>query len=102
MYNYTWDVKTRGYKLTNQTGHFVANEIRPVFVQELEITGLCERFEYDKNETRPVMWAQKNAYIVVEKDECGKPIGRKIAQLNGTQYGKQVTCLNYRIPFGHN
>lgn len=90
MYNYTWDVKTRGYKLTNQTGHFVANEIRPVFVQELEITGLCERFEYDKNETRPVMWAQKNAYIVVEKDECGKPIGRKIAQLNGTQYGKPL------------
>lgn len=90
MYNYTWDVKTRGYKLTNQASRFIANEIRPVFAQELEITGLGERFEYDKTETRPVMWAQKNTYIVVEKDENGKAVGRKIAQLNGTQYGKPL------------
>ncbi|MBR6984230.1 MAG: phosphoadenosine phosphosulfate reductase family protein [Ruminococcus sp.] len=90
MYNYIWDIKTRGYKLTNQASRFVANEIRPVFVQELLLTGLSERFEFNKNETRPVMWAQKNAYIVVEKGEDGKAVGRKIAQLNRTQYGKPL------------
>ncbi|MEG1999707.1 MAG: phosphoadenosine phosphosulfate reductase family protein, partial [Bacteroidales bacterium] len=82
MYSYKWDKTTRGYKLTTQTGRFVANEIRPVFADELSLTGLEKRFEYDRSETRPLLWAQKNAYLY-----CGE----KVAQLNGTQYGKPLS-----------
>ena len=64
MYYYDWDITTRGYKLTTQTGRFVANEIRPVFAPELSLTGLGKRFEYDKQETRPFLWAQKNEYLL--------------------------------------
>lgn len=81
MYSYEWDRETHGYILNNQTGHFVANEIRPVFAPELMITGLDKRFIYDKSETRPLMWAQKNTYLVD---------GEKVAQLHNTQYGKPL------------
>ena len=91
MYHYEWDKNTYGYKLTTQTGRFVANEIRPVFAPELTLTGLGKRFVYDKNETRPLLWGLKNTYIVVVEDENGNSIGRKIAQLNGTQYGKPLS-----------
>ena len=55
MYSYRFDNKTHGYLLTTQTGKYVANEIRPVFVPELALTGLGQYFEYDPNETRPLM-----------------------------------------------
>lgn len=35
MYNYEWDTETGGYILTTRTGRFIANEIRPVFAEEL-------------------------------------------------------------------
>ena len=57
MYDYIWDSRTRGYKLTTQTGKFVANELRPVFAEELQRIGFKERFEFDLNEKRPLMWA---------------------------------------------
>lgn len=82
MYYYEWDNITRGYKLTTQTGRFVANEIRPVFAPELSLTGLGKRFEYNCNETRPLLWAQKNVYLLN---------GEKVAQLNNTQYGKPLS-----------
>lgn len=78
MYNYKWDVETHGFQLTTQTGKFVANEIRPVFAEELSLIGLNNRFEFDINERHPLMWAQKNVYYAD---------GEKVAQLNGTQYG---------------
>jgi 3'-phosphoadenosine 5'-phosphosulfate sulfotransferase (PAPS reductase)/FAD synthetase/ferredoxin len=87
MYSYVWDKKTRGYLLTTQTGKFVANEIRPVFAPELSLTGLGRHFEYDKSETRPILWAQKNVYLLN---------GMKVAQLNNTQFGKQ---LNIQVFF---
>lgn len=79
MYSYVWDETTRGYLLTTGTGRFVANEIRPVFAPELSITDLAKRFEYDRDETRPLLWAQKNTYLLN---------GEKIAQINNMQYGK--------------
>jgi len=82
MYYYNWDIITHGYKLTTQTGRFVANEIRPVFAPELSLTGLAKHFEYNKHETRPLLWAQKNEYLLN---------GEKIAQLNNTQYGKPLS-----------
>lgn len=60
MYAFIWDRKTRGYRLTNTTGKYIANEIRPVFASELSLTKMSSRFDYDKKETRPLMWAQKN------------------------------------------
>lgn len=90
MYSYIWDKETGGYRLTNQTGRFVANEIRPVFAPELQITGMGKRFDYDPAETRPLMWAQKNTYLIADVDENGTPYGRKAAQLNNTQYGKKL------------
>lgn len=83
MYSYKWDKITHGYKLTTQTGRFVANEIRPVFADELAITGLEKRFEFDRSEMRPLLWAQKNVYLY-----CGE----KVAQLNSTQYGKPLSA----------
>jgi 3'-phosphoadenosine 5'-phosphosulfate sulfotransferase (PAPS reductase)/FAD synthetase/ferredoxin len=91
MYSFKWDKITGGYLLTNQTGKYVANEIRPVFATELNMTGLGKRFEYDRRETRPLMWAQKNTYIIADVDEKGESYGRKLAQLNNTQYGRPLS-----------
>jgi 3'-phosphoadenosine 5'-phosphosulfate sulfotransferase (PAPS reductase)/FAD synthetase/ferredoxin len=96
MYSYVWDTKTRGYLLTTQTGKFVANEIRPVFAPELSLTGIGKHFEYDKRETRPLLWAQKNVYLIADINEKGEPDGRKVVQLNDTQYGKP---LNIQVFF---
>jgi len=87
MYSYVWDKKTRGYLLTTQTGKYVAYEIRPVFAPELSLTGLGKYFDYDRRETRPLLWAQKNTYLLS---------GEKVAQLNNTQYGKP---LNIQVFF---
>lgn len=81
MYDYNWDIETGGYLLTTRTGRFVANEIRPVFAEELDLLGLSARLSFDRKEKRPFMWAQKNVYYYQ---------GEKIAQCNGIQYGKPV------------
>lgn len=96
MYSYIFDKKTHGYMLTTQTGKYVASEIRPVFAQELLLTGLGRYFEYDNNETRPLMWGMRNTYIIADVDEKGESYGRKVAQLNNTQYGKP---LNIQVFF---
>ncbi|HJC24804.1 MAG TPA: phosphoadenosine phosphosulfate reductase family protein [Candidatus Eisenbergiella merdavium] len=86
MYNYEWDAQTGGYILTTKSDRFIANEIRPVFAEELELTGLSRFFKYDREEKRPYLWAQKNIYYYR---------GEKVAQFNGTQYGKpmDITCF---------
>lgn len=86
MYDFEWDDETGGYLLNLHTGRFVANEIRPVFAEELELIGLSEHMEYDCAEIRPYMWAQKNIYYYH---------GEKIAQCNGTQYGKPMNMTLY-------
>jgi 3'-phosphoadenosine 5'-phosphosulfate sulfotransferase (PAPS reductase)/FAD synthetase/ferredoxin len=96
VYSYVFDRKTRGYLLTTQTGKYVASEIRPVYAPELSLTGLGAYFEYDRRETRPLMWGMKNTYLVADVDDKGEPCGRKVAQLNNTQYGKP---LNTQIFF---
>ena len=63
MYSYEWDKKTRGYKLTTQTGKFVACEIRPVFAEELLLLGFDEHFDFDHTEIAPLMWAKNNVYF---------------------------------------
>lgn len=81
MYGYNWDAETGGYILTTCTGRFVANEIRPVFAQELMLLGMDERFCHNAEERRPFMWAQKNIFYYR---------GEKVAQTNSLQYGKPV------------
>lgn len=81
MYSYEWDKRTGGYRLTTQTGKFVASEIRPVFAEELALTGLVERLAFEPTEKRPLLWAKQNVYWY--RDEA-------IAKLNKTQYGKPL------------
>ena len=95
MYSYIFDRKTRGYLLTTQTGKYVASEIRPVFAPELSLTGLGRYFEYDRHETRPLLWGMKNTYLIADVDEKGEPCGRKVAQLNNTQYGKPLNIQTF-------
>lgn len=79
MYAYQWDPETRGYLLTSEAKTYVAGEMRPVFADELTLTGMNKRFVFDKKETRPLMWAIKNFYYYR---------GEKVAQAVGTRYGK--------------
>ena len=81
MYSYEWDPKTRGYILTTRAGKYIANEIRPVFAEELVLTGMDRKFTFDRTETYPLMWAQKNNYFYM---------GEKVAQANGVRFGKPI------------
>ena len=81
MYNYEWDKHTRGYRLTTQTGKFVASEIRPVFAEELVLTGLDARLAFDHAERHPLLWAKQNVYLYR---------GEEIAKLNKTRYGNPL------------
>jgi phosphoadenosine phosphosulfate reductase len=81
MYSYEWDQCTRGYRLTTQTGKFVASEIRPVFAEELALTGFEVHLVFDPAERRPLLWAKRNVYLYR---------GEEIAKLNKTHYGKPL------------
>ncbi|MGO9174971.1 MAG: phosphoadenosine phosphosulfate reductase family protein [Desulfobaccales bacterium] len=81
MYSFEWDKQTGGYRLTTQTGKFVACEIRPVFAEELSLTGLAVRLAFDPAERRPLLWAKQNVYLYR---------GEEIARLHRTRYGKPL------------
>jgi phosphoadenosine phosphosulfate reductase len=81
MYSYEWDQRTRGYRLTTQTGKFVASEIRPVFAEELALPGFEAQLVFDPSERRPLLWAKQNVYLYR---------GEEIAKLNKTRYGKPL------------
>ena len=81
MYSYEWDGRTGGYRLTTRTGKFVASEIRPVFAEELALTGLDARLACDPAERRPLLWAKQNVYL---------HFGEEIAKFNKTRYGKSL------------
>jgi len=79
MYSYEWDKRTRGYRLTAQTGKFVASEIRPVFAEELTVRGLEARLAFDPAEQLPLLWAKRNVYLYR---------GEEIAKLISARYGE--------------
>lgn len=81
MYSYEWDKRTGGYRLTTQTGKFVASEIRPVFAEEITLMGLESWLKFDPNERRPLLWAKQNVYMYR---------GVEIAKFNRTRYGKPL------------
>jgi len=81
MYSYEWSKRTGRYRLTTRTGKFVASEIRPVFAEELMLTGLEARLEFDSAEQRPLLWAKQNVYLYR---------GEEIARLHKRRYGKPL------------
>ena len=81
MYSYNWDTHTGGYRLKTQTGKFVGSEIRPVFAEELLLTGLHERLAFDPKEWRPLLWARQNVYI---------HRAAEIAKFHKTRYGRPI------------
>ncbi len=80
MYSFEWDRRTGGYRLTTQTGKFVASEIRPVFAEELALTGLEARLAFVP-ERRPLLWSKQNVYLYR---------GEEIARLQKIRYGKPI------------
>ncbi|NCC04460.1 MAG: 4Fe-4S dicluster domain-containing protein [Proteobacteria bacterium] len=78
MYSYEWNKQTGRYLLTTRTGKFVASEIRPVFAEELVVTGLDARLQYDRGERQPLLWAKLNAYLYR---------GEEIAKLHKAHHG---------------
>lgn len=81
MYSFEWDKHTGGYRLTTRSAKTIASEIRPVFAEELQLTGLDARLSFSKGEARPLLWAKQNAYLFR---------GEEIAKLNKTRYGKPL------------
>ena len=68
MYDFDWHLKSRAYKLQTKTGKFVASEIRPVYAQELVLLGADKWFDFDHDETRPILWGKHNSYIYKGKE----------------------------------
>ena len=62
MYEYIWDEETGGLLLTTNQSKF-SKEPRPVYYRELDILGFDEFWDYPKNDSAPLMWAEANNYI---------------------------------------
>lgn len=62
MYEYYWDEETGGMILTSNQSKF-SKEPRPVYSNELDILGFDEYWNYPKDNSRPLMWAESNNYI---------------------------------------
>lgn len=66
MYSYEWDIKTGGYRLINSQLKF-SREPRPVYYRELDMLGFDKYWNYPKNDTYPIMWAEANKYYYYGK-----------------------------------
>lgn len=73
MYSYSWDIETGGF-LLNSTPMQFSKEPRPVYSRELDILGFDKYWNYDKDNSVPLMWAEANNYIYK---------GRLVAQTKG-------------------
>lgn len=62
MYEYHWDEKTGGLLLTTNQAKF-SKEPRPVYYRELDILGFDAFWNYPKDDSAPLMWAEANNYI---------------------------------------
>ena len=73
MYQYIWDTETGGLLLTTEISKF-SKEPRPVYYKELDILGFDHFWNYPKDDSAPLMWAEANNYIYK---------GRNVARLKG-------------------
>ena len=73
MYQYIWDPETGGLMLTSEQSKF-SKEPRPVYYRELDILGFDRYWNYPKDDSAPIMWAEANNYIYH---------GRTVARLKG-------------------
>lgn len=73
MYAYTWDIETGGL-LLNSTHLAFSKEPRPVYSSELDLLGFDKIWTYDKDDSKPYLWAEANNYIYR---------GTLVAQLKG-------------------
>lgn len=62
MYQYIWDEETGGPLLTTEQAKF-SKEPRPVYYKELDILGFDRYWNYPKDDSAPLMWAEANNYI---------------------------------------
>ena len=62
MYQYIWDAETGGLLLTTEISKF-SKEPRPVYYKELDILGFNRFWNYPKDDSAPLMWAEANNYI---------------------------------------
>ena len=62
MYQYIWDEETGGLLLTTEQSKF-SKEPRPVYYRELDILGFDKCWNYPKDDSAPLMWAEANSYI---------------------------------------
>ena len=76
MYQYVWDAETGGLLLTTEQSKF-SKEPRPVYYKELDILGFDQYWNYPKDDSAPLMWAEANNYIYR---------GRTVAQTKGGSY----------------
>ena len=65
MYSYTWDEETGGLLLNTEELKF-SKEPRPVYSRELDILGFDRYWNYTKDDSAPIMWAEANNYIYRE------------------------------------
>lgn len=85
MYQYIWDTETGGLLLTTELSKF-SKEPRPVYYKELDILGFDKYWNYPKDDSAPIMWAEANNYIYR---------GRTIAKTKGGELYNppEVICL---------
>ena len=62
MYSYEWDEETGGI-LLNTTPLQMSKEPRPVYYKELDLLGFDKYWNYDKDDSKPYMWAEANNYF---------------------------------------
>ena len=62
MYKYIWDEETGGLLLTSDLEKF-SKEPRPVYYKELDILGFNQYWNYPKDDSAPLLWAEANNYI---------------------------------------
>ena len=76
MYQYIWDEETGGPLLTTEQSKF-SKEPRPVYYRELDTLGFDKYWDYPKDDSAPLMWAEANNYIYR---------GRTVARTKGGAY----------------
>lgn len=92
MYSYSWDIETGGF-LLNSTPMQFSKEPRPVYSRELDILGFDKYWNYDKDDSVPLMWAEANNYIYK---------GRLVATAKGGSITKkpEISIIEAPEPYG--